>query len=100
MIYPIALHKGFGGGSAAAAVPIVAMFYWATPLDTYNRHVAENERGFVLDLVGKASAVEPGPYKTSLCDALEQALSRLCASAGKDDSICADREMFREQAGC
>ena len=66
---------------------------------TYARHVAENERGFILDLVGKASAVEPGAYKDTLCRSLEEALGRLCDVA-PDDSICMDREAFREQAGC
>jgi len=99
MIDPIALAKGFAGGGAAALTPIVVMYYWAVPVETYNRHVAENERGFVLDVVGKAAAVEPGPYKDTLCRTLEEAIGRLC-SAQPSDSICMDREAFREQAGC
>ena len=66
---------------------------------TYARHVAENERGYIIDLVGKASEVEDGPYKDTLCDALEEALGRLCDVA-PNDSICQDRAEFREQAGC
>lgn len=65
----------------------------------FARHVAENERGFILDVVSKTAAVEPGPYKTTLCDTLEKAIGRLC-DAAPDDSICKDRNLFRSEAGC
>ena len=93
-------------GGGGAAIPIVVMFAMFTPADQmddheadFNRHVADSARGYILDTVERAANTEPGDYKASLCRTLEEAMAELC-SAAPQDSICVDRAMYFERAGC
>jgi hypothetical protein len=99
MIDLSAVAKVFGPSAGAAALPIVAMYALFTPSDEYDRHVAESNRTYILDVVDKARAEPPGAFKDSLCRTLEEAIAELCASA-PDDSLCVDRAMYLERAGC
>jgi hypothetical protein len=93
------LAKVVGAPLGAAAVPIIAMYQWATPITEHNRLVAESQRGYILDVVEKARTVDPGEFKDSLCRTLEQSLAELCAVA-ETDALCVDRAMYLERAGC
>jgi hypothetical protein len=99
MIDPMAIAKALGAPAGAAAVPLVAMYALFTPADEYSRHVAESERGYILDIVEKARGEPNGGFKDSLCRTLDEAIARLCASA-PDDALCMDRKALRERAGC
>ena len=99
MIDLTAVAKAVGAPLGAAAVPIVAMYQWATPITEHNRLVAESNRSYILDVVEKARNEPAGAFKDSLCKTLDEAIAELCASA-KDDALCLDRAMLRERAGC
>lgn len=88
---------GASGGSTAVAILAGVMLF--TPADEFHRHVAESNRGFILDQVERARTLEPGDYKDSICRTIESAIADLCASA-PTDAICTDREMHLERAGC
>lgn len=86
-------------GGGGAAIPMAVMFLAFTPEEDFNRHVADSNRGYILDTVERARNTEPGDYKTSLCRTLEEAVAELCSVAAQD-SICIDRAMYFERAGC
>lgn len=89
-----------GGGATGAAVPLLVMYTQFTPSSDYMQHVAESQRGYILDVVAQAAAEPPGPFKQSLCRTLEEAIASLCADTGGADSICLDRGVYYERAGC
>ena len=93
------LGKLIGDRGATALAPLALGYMLFVPGDEYNRHVAESERGYILEVVEKAREVPDGDYKSSLCRTLEDAIGRLCASA-PDDALCMDRKALRERAGC
>lgn len=99
MIDPVAALKALGAHGSTAAVPILAGYLLFVPSDEYDRHVAESERTYILDVVDKARREPDGAFKDSLCRTLDEALSRLCA-VSRDDALCVDRAMLRERAGC
>lgn len=94
-----ALAKLLGPAAGSAAVPVVVMFALFVPEDEYLRHVADSKSGVILELVDRARA-EPDPmYRDSLCRALQEQIGELCASA-PDHSLCQDRRLHLERAGC
>lgn len=99
MFDPTAIFKMLGTGGAGAAIPIVVMYGFFTQEDDFNRHVADSARGFILDTIERAVVTEPGEYKDSLCRTLQESISELC-SAAPEDSICVDRAIYFERAGC
>lgn len=98
MIDPVTL-KALASGGTGAAIPIVMMYALFTPNQDFTSHVAESLRGGILDLVAQAHDEEPGPFKDALCKSLEQQIAELCTSA-PNDSLCTDRSILREKAGC
>lgn len=94
-----ALVKSFGSHGVTAGLPVVLMFSLFTPEDEYLRHVAESQRGFIFDQIERARVEGTGPYKDSICRSLEETISALCAES-PEDSVCEDRVMLLEQAGC
>lgn len=91
--------KALGAHGGTAAAPLLVGYMLFTPSDDFDRHVAESERTYILDVVEKARGEPPGAFKDSLCRTLDEALGRLCA-ASRDDALCLDRAMLRERAGC
>lgn len=99
MIDFAAVAKAVGVGGSSTATAVLASYLLFVPEKEYDRHVAESERTFILDVVEKARSEPAGPYKDSLCRTLDEAIGRLCAAA-RDDALCVDRAMLRERAGC
>ena len=98
-MFDAATIKALVGGGGGAVIPIVMMYGFFTQEDDFARHVAESNRGFILDTVARAQAEEPGDYKDSLCRSLQEAISELCASSPQD-SMCLDRQTLLEKATC
>lgn len=103
MIDVLSLVKGFAAGGSGALLPVVWVYQYVVPgfvpSEEYHRHVAESNRGYVLDVVEQARNESDGPFKDSLCRALTEAISQLCADS-PNDSICVDRMLYLDRAGC
>ena len=110
MIIDAALLKAVGGGATGTALAIVVGLNIFPTKEVYQAHEAEfhayaatqqasDLRRQISDTVERASKEPDGEYKTSLCKALEQAISELCEIAEKD-AMCVDRAVYRKRAGC
>ena len=99
VVDPVAVIKALGDRGAVAAVPILMMYSMFTPADDYNRHVAENRIGTIIDLVADAESTPDGAFHDTLCRTLERELAALCLDS-EGHPFCEDRLMLLEKAGC
>lgn len=88
---------GWALGSAAGAIAWIYGNF--TPADDYNRHVAENRIGTIIELKDDAREAGSSDFHETLCRTLERELAALCLDSA-DHPFCEDREMILEEAGC
>lgn len=93
------LGKLLGTGGAASALPIVVMYSFFTPSEDFNRHVAEARTGIVQDLIRDLSSEPAGPYRDTLCEALESELAAICLDSA-EHPFCIDRMVLLTKGGC
>ena len=99
MIALDAVVKIVGGSTGGASVALLATYALFTPIEEHNQLVAKSDRGYILELVERARAEQPGPFKETMCKSLHEAIAELCAVA-PDDAICLDRKDWIARAGC
>jgi hypothetical protein len=98
-----AIGKLLGGGTAAAAVPVVIMYGYFVEQRDFDRYVAQNRVSVIYELLDRAASATDPEYKGIVCRSLEEEFNSLCFDS-PDHPLCdaeaGERHMLLEKVGC